>query len=173
LSSQGQSSFEKLFKELFKPLCGFAMKYVPDMDESKNIVHEVFISLWEKFDELPANSNYKSYLYTSVRNRCLNHLRDRRRTVPLDLMTDEAYEETTEMETGELETKIKEGLDLLPEKCREVFELNRVEGLKYLQIAEKLGISIKTVEAQMTKALSILRQHLGQFLTLIFFWWKG
>ncbi|MFZ5999236.1 MAG: RNA polymerase sigma-70 factor [Bacteroidota bacterium] len=170
--SLSQPSFEKLFKELFKPLCGFAMKYVSDLDESKNLVHEVFIALWEKQESLPPESNYKSYLYTSVRNRCLNYLRDRKKMVSMELLAEEAIEDDATMEAGELEKKIQEGISLLPEKCREVFELSRLEGLKYAQIAEKLGISVKTVEAQMSKALGILRAHLGEFLSLLFFWWR-
>jgi RNA polymerase sigma-70 factor, ECF subfamily len=123
-------------------------------------------------ESLPANSHHKSYLYTSVRNRCLNYLRDNKKIVRMDALTGEGFEENSELETGELEEKIKSGIESLPEKCREIFELNRMEGLKYAQIAEKLGISVKTVEAQMTKALSILRQHLGEFLSLLFFWWR-
>jgi RNA polymerase sigma-70 factor (ECF subfamily) len=78
-------------------------------------------------------------------------------------------EVNTTLETAELEQRIELAIQSLPEKCRMVFELNRMEGLKYAQIAEKMGISIKTVEAQMSKALSVLREHLGEFLMLIFF----
>jgi RNA polymerase sigma-70 factor (ECF subfamily) len=146
------------------------MKYVRDLDDSKNLVHEVFIIVWEKLDTLPADTNYRSYLFTAVRNRCLNHLRDKKKFVMLENVAEhEAMEENTSLEAAELEKEIEIGIESLPEKCRQVFELNRMEGLKYAQIADKLGISIKTVEAQMSKALSVLRTHLGEFLTLIFF----
>lgn len=164
------TSYEKLFRELFKPLCGFAMKYVGDLDEARNLVHEVFITVWEKFDSLPADTNYKSYLFTSVRNRCLNYLRDKKNHLSLEKMSEDNFSETnTQLETAELEKEIELAIHSLPDKCRQVFELNRMEGLKYAEIAEKLGISVKTVEAQMSKALSVLREHLREFLTLIFF----
>jgi RNA polymerase sigma-70 factor (ECF subfamily) len=146
------------------------MKYVNDADEAKNIVHEVFISAWEKFDSLAADSNYRSYLYTGVRNRCLNHIRDKKKHVKLDQVAEhDVALYATELENSELEQKIDMAIQSLPEKCRMVFELNRMEGLKYAQIAEKMQISVKTVEAQMSKALAVLRIHLAEFLSVIFF----
>ena len=146
------------------------MKYVPDGDEAKGIVHEVFVGFWEKFDLLPRDTNYRSYLYTAVRNRCLNHIRDKKKHVMLDAIGEhELATENTEAETEELSKAIDAGIESLPEKCREIFELNRIDGLKYAQIAEKLGISIKTVEGQMSKALSVLRDHLKEFLSILFF----
>ena len=147
------------------------MKYTRDLDEAKDIVHGVFILTWEKYDSLPSDTNYRSYLYTSVRNRCLNHLRDKRKNVSLDSAADFETSEIAGIETNELQLKIEQGINTLPEKCREVFELNRFEGLKYAQIADKLGISVKTVEGQMSKALSVLRVHLGDFLPFLIILW--
>jgi RNA polymerase sigma-70 factor, ECF subfamily len=167
-------SYEKLFRELFKPLCSFAMKYVGDLEEAKNLVHEVFITVWEKYDTLPSDTNYRSYLFTSVRNRSLNYLRDQKKHLTLEKVPDQSLAtEASMMETAELEKEIELAINLLPEKCRQVFELNRQEGLKYAEIAEKMGISVKTVEAQMSKALRVLREHLREFLTLIFFMFNG
>jgi RNA polymerase sigma-70 factor, ECF subfamily len=161
-------SFEHLFRELFKPLCGFAMKYVKDLDEARNLVHEVFITVWEKFDSLPSDTNYRSYLYTAVRNRCLNHLRDTKKHLSIEKAEHKMTEENSSMETAELEREIELAINSLPEKCRMVFEFSRMEGLKYGEIAEKMGISVKTVEAQMSKALTVLRAHLSEFMSLIF-----
>ena len=150
------------------------MKYIHDPDDAKTIVHEVFITVWEKFPTLPPDTNYRSYLYTSVRNRCLNYIRDRKKQVMLEAVPESAVATgAVGMEAAELEREIELGIASLPEKCREIFELNRIEGLKYAQIAEKLGISVKTVEAQMSKALSVMRDHLREFLSLIFLWlWR-
>ena len=145
------------------------MKYVADLDDARNLVHDVFITTWEKFDSLPSDTNYRSYLYTSVRNRCLNHLRDTKKHLTIEKMAEHNYaEEIRPMEAAELEKEIELGINSLPEKCRMVFEMSRLEGLKYSEIAEKMNISVKTVEAQMSKALSVLREHLKEFLSLIF-----
>lgn len=161
-------TFELLFRDLFKPLCGFAMKYVNDLDESRNLVHEVFITVWEKFDSLSSDTNYRSYLYTAVRNRCLNHLRDTKKHLSIEKAEFIRAEETRSIDTDELEREIELAINSLPEKCRMVFEFSRMEELKYGEIAEKMGISVKTVEAQMSKALTVLRSHLREFLSLIF-----
>lgn len=162
--------YEKIFRELFKPLCSFALKYIGDWDEARNLVHEVFISVWEKFDSLPPDTQYRSYLFTAVRNRCLNYLRDKKKLLSLEKVGDaDLSEVNTSLEAAELEQAIAQAINSLPEKCRQIFEMNRGEGLKYAEIAEKLGLSVKTVEAQMSKALSVLRERLGEFLTILFF----
>jgi RNA polymerase sigma-70 factor, ECF subfamily len=174
LEEKNLHSFESLFKSLFKPLCGFAVRYITDRDDARGIVHEAFVSLWEKFDQLPPNSNYRSYLYTTVRNKALNYIRDKKKHVILENVNErDVAQHENHMETMELEKKISLAMEALPEKCREVFELNRIEGLKYAEIASKMQISIKTVEAQMSKALSILRDHLAEFLTILFFLLEG
>jgi RNA polymerase sigma-70 factor, ECF subfamily len=170
LSPENLKKFERLFKELFSPLCGFSVKYIYDLDDAKNLVHEVFVSVWEKFESLPDDTNYKSYLYTAVRNKSLNFIRDTKKHIALDDMnSEEPMVENLVMETAELEKEIEIALQSLPEKCREVFEMNRQEGLKYAEIAQKLNISIKTVEAQMSKALAILREHLKEFIIILIF----
>ncbi len=158
-----------LFREHFTALCYFARKYVGDLDSCKEIVHGVFIKIWENRSQFDWDKPAKSYLFTSVYNRSMNFIRDNRKFVAHDLS--ELREEITDigafsdnMEVAELEGKIKSALQRLPEKCREVFELSRFEGKKYTEIAGQLNISLKTVETQMSKALKVLKDELKDYL---------
>ena len=169
-----KKEIEELFKSYFGPLCSFAQKYVKDHDSAKEIVHDVFINLWEKRDELHMKSSLKSYLFKSVHNRCLNYLRDQKKFDQNELSEENisaygsvAY--TDHLEEAELQQKINQALDFLPEKCREIFILSRFEELKYKEIAGRLNVSVKTVETQMSKALKILREKLTEYLKLIIF----
>ena len=144
------------------------MKYINDFEASKDVVHEVFAAFWQKFDKLPADTQYKSYLFTAVRNKSFNYLRDKKKHLNIvDAELQMAPESDDSLETQELAREIDYALNLLPERCREVFELSRFEDMKYAQIAEHLDISIKTVESQMSKALRLLREHLQDYLVLL------
>jgi len=159
---------EDLFRDHFEALCRLAIRYIHDFDASKDVVHEVFIAFWQKFDALPEDTQYKSYLFTAVRNKSLNYLRDKKKHLEISEAEASMTPETGDsMESKELAREIDYALNLLPDRCREVFELSRFEGMKYSQIAKHLNISIKTVEGQMSKALRLLREHLQDFLVLI------
>ena len=163
-------NFERLFRDFFPPLMAFARKILRDEDDAREVVHQVFINLWEKRNEVDLSTSLKSYLFTSVHNRSLNMIRDRKKfsseEVP-DVAGD--WDVSAQIESMELEGKIREAIDSLPEKCREIFELNRFEGMKYSEIAGQLNISVKTVENQISKALKILREQLGKYLTLLLY----
>jgi len=156
-----KDSFEKLFREYFPPLISFARKILVDEDDAREVVQNVFVSLWEKRKEIDLSTSLKSYLFTSVHNRSLNVIRDRKKFSSEEL-PDKAgdWDVSAQIESMELEEKINGALQALPEKCRKIFELNRFDGLKYSEIAAQLKISIKTVENQMSKALKILREKL-------------
>src|SRR5260221_1518484 len=105
-----------------------------------------------------------------MRSRCINCIRDKKIHLSFDQVPEsQLMEVEPSLESSELEREIEMATQSLPEKCRMVFELSRREGLKYAQIAEKMEISVKTVEAQMSKALGIMKKHLGEFLSLLFF----
>ncbi len=168
INNRKEEIVEVLFKEHFEPLCRLATKFIYDFEASKDIVHEVFVAFWQKFDALPTDTQYKSYLFTAVRNKSFNHLRDSKKHLNIvDAAEEKAPDDEQSMEVKELSAEIDFALNLLPEKCREVFELSRFENMKYAQIAEHLNISVKTVEGQMSKALRILREHLKEFMVLI------
>jgi len=173
-SSLDNTAFEELFKTLFPSLVIFARKYLPDLDTAKEIVHNVFLNLWEKRENIDINTSLKSYLFTSVYNRCLNYIRDQSKFSRVEHHLEKIEQEENltaynPLEEQELESKIVEALNNLPEKCREIFMLNRFEGKKYAEIAEKLDISVKTVETQMSKALKILREKLIDYITMVIF----
>jgi RNA polymerase sigma-19 factor, ECF subfamily len=163
-----QGSFEKLFREYFAPLISFAKKILVDEDDAREVVHQVFITIWEKRQEMDLSVSLKSYLFTSVHNRSLNVIRDRKKfsssEVP-DIASE--WDVSAVIESMELEEKIMEVIGSLPEKCREVFAMSRFEGLKYSEIAEKMNISVKTVENQMSKALKILREKLLKYMSIL------
>ena len=161
-------AFEELFKEYFASLMAFSRRILGDEDDAREVVHQVFISLWEKRAELDLSTSLKSYLFTSVNNRSLNVIRDRKK-FSLEEVPERAgeWDVSAQIESLELEEKIRSVIDSLPEKCREIFELNRFEGLKYAEIAMRLDISVKTVENQMSKALKILREQVTKYLKVI------
>jgi len=166
--------YEELFRTYFTSLCYFAWKYIPDKDAGKEIVHTVFVNIWEKKEEFDFDKPAKSYLFTAVYNRCMNYIRDRKKFVAhndpsITIERPDTILNSDHLEAAELESRIWKIINSLPEKCREIFILNRFEGKKYAEIAEKFNISVKTVETQMSKALKTLRDHLADYIHLILF----
>ena len=162
-----KQQYEQLFRVYFTPLTYFAQKYVSDLDTAKEVVHNVFIKVWEKREGFDFEQSAKSYLYTSVYNRSLNYLRDQKKFAPEEeaLHSDQGIN-NDHLEAAELEAKIWQVINDLPQKCRAIFIANRFDGRKYAEIAEEKGISVKTVETQMSKALKALRDHLKDYIHL-------
>ena len=164
-----KQSFETLFREYYPPLCAFAKKYVFDVDDVKDIVHQVFVNLWQRRDEIDSDTSLRSYLFTGVHNRCLNYIRDRKKIVQFDAPHDagelsDYLQSHDHLESEETVARINKALDELPEKSREIFMMSRFDNLKYREIAEKLNISVKTVETQMSRALKTLREKLSDLI---------
>ena len=143
-----------------------------DVETAREIVQEAFINLWEKRDSIDSSKPVKSYLASTVYNRSLNYIRDNKK-FDRDILSYEnlfpeaPYEQTDRLITAELDKKIKDAINELPEKCREVFVMSRFQNLKYQEIADKLQISVKTVEAQMSKALAFMREKLVDYITIL------
>ena len=142
-----------------------------DLDEAEDLVQQSFVKLWEQRATFQVQWSVKAYLYKMVHNRCLNRLRDAQTREKYKVYNAAQLEQGYENDPGaasELNERILQALDTLPTECRRIFELSRFEELKYREIADQLGISIKTVETQMGKALRLMRTELADYLiTLI------
>lgn len=170
------NTFEQLFRDEFKGLVLFSIQYVKNYEAAREIVQEAFIALWNQRDRIDPSRQVKSYLSTTVRNRSLNYLRDHKK-FDTRLLSQEnlyplaTYEQPDSLVEKELQDKIHQAISELPEKCREIFLLSREEHLKYQAIADRLQISVKTVETQMSKALQHLRTRLKEYLVILLLVW--
>jgi len=166
-----ESTFESVYKHFLRPLHVYAIAILKDEDRAEGMVQNVFLKLWDKKERLSFSGSLQAYLYGAVYHECLNYLRHEK--VKIKHQQHVVYtmgnnaEESGNMELLDLRGKLADALNELPEKCRTIFQLSRFEELKYQEIADRLQISIKTVEAQMGKALKILRIKLVDFLPLI------
>ena len=171
LLSGDEATFEGIYKHFIRPLHVYAISILRDEDTAKGMVQNVFMRLWERKERLHFSGSIKAYLYGAIYNECLNNLRHQKVKVNHQqhvlYMTKNKVDEGAGMELLDLKEKLQQALNDLPEKCRTVFQLSRFEELKYQEIADELGISIKTVENQMGKALKTLRLKLVDYLPLI------
>ena len=173
-----KGNFEKLYKLYYPKMFAFAQNYVPANEDAENIVQDVFLILWERKDEIEISFTLTTYLFTLVKNRCLNFLRHKlieeeynsqmKEELGFKLYALEAFDYSYQSEE-ELQEIIRRALDTLPERCREVFIKSRIEGLKYKEISDELGISVNTVENQMVTALKKLCVALKDYLPLLLF----
>ncbi len=167
LNNQDEKGIEVLFKKYYEPLCLSGYRYIRDKQTIEDLVQELFFDLWKKRAGINVKSSLGSYLRTAVRNRALNYIKAQRIDFAdedeIVSFTSEDTNSQEDLETIELETFINGVIDSLPEKCRMVFVLSRHEELSYKEIAEKLDISTKTVENQISKALKILREQLQRY----------
>ena len=167
-----EREFEAFFNLHYPVMVGFALNYIHDKDQAEELVQDVFTNMWVKADGLKINSSVKSFLFTATRNACLNFLKHKK----VELQYAGQYVHASShhenaVEYDELVGRLELAMNKIPEKCREIFELNRFEGKRYKEIAEELSLSLKTVENQMGKALKILREELGEYLPLIIWLW--
>lgn len=150
--------FEILFRKLYLPLGMYALRIVDDADVAEDMVQDAFLNTWERLEGGLEISNFKAFMYRSVRNECLSYLSSLKEKVGEEFIP-EAGEE--EIDTSFRDARIWKAIDELPEKCREIFLMSKRDGYSNEEIADELGISIKTVKNQMTKAFTRLREALG------------
>lgn len=176
IAAGDRTAFEALFRLHYRPLCAFAMGYLKDMDQAEDLVQDLFFRLWMDRERTEVTTSLKAYLFRAVRNRCLNALKTQGRMRSLNEEVDDgmAEDDRSEEEHSERAARVNAAIEALPEERRKVFKLSRNEGLKYQEIAARLGISVKTVENQMGKALKTLREELADLMpvTLLgWMWW--
>ena len=174
-----QQAFSQLFKLHYEGACRYVIRLVKDEDTTEEIVQSTFVNLWDKREMISSDITFKSYLFRSAYNTALNYLKHRKvMTTYVNKKQDnfgvskQSY--VSYQPDFEIQQRINDALDTLPPQCQKVFRMSREEGLKYHEIADELGISKKTVEVHMGKALKMLRVRLKDYLTifilLIIFW---
>lgn len=160
-------AYEKLFRTFYAPLCGYVNKMVNDKEIAEEIVQDLFYKLWKNRATIEIKTSLKSYLYKSVYNKALHYFDHEKvknkyaeyasHTLNYSITPDEA------METVEVYSLYKTTLNSLPTNTRKIFQMSRNYGLKYHEIADRLSISVKTVEANMGKALKAFRQSFANY----------
>lgn len=174
---QGQSeALDALFRRHYADCCRSAERILRDPTAAEDVVQELFFNLWKKRNALPIIDEPRAYLLRSARNRSLNWLRDRSKLPQTDGEMPEipsaANQPVSKLELRELQAQVDAAINALPERCRLVYVLCRIEEMPRGEVAQKLGISVKTVENQMTRAYRFLRQYLSVVLLLTLTIWS-
>lgn len=177
-----KSDFSKVYSIYFPKLVRFAREFVSSTEDAENIIQDIFIYLWERQELLNTLANLNAFLFTLVKNKCIDQLRQQKliehrkeelktvldKEIQLKIYALQQFDENA-LSNEDIENILNDAINSLPEKCREVFILSRMEGLKNREIAERLNISTKTVENQMTTAIRKLKVELKDYLPLFLF----
>jgi len=169
-----ETVFRTLFQNEYARLCRYALTYMQDEQLAEDVVQETFIRIWEVKKDLIASPNIRFYLITSVKNNCISVLR-KQKVQQVQYMADPPEPEPEpffhsgerEDEQNRQRKKIRDALNLLPPKCREIFLMVKLHGLSYKQTADILKLSVKTVENQMGKALRIFKEYSAILIIII------
>jgi len=176
-----QDDFEALFLNMYDTLYYLAISYVKVTEIAEDLVQDSFIQLWKNRENLEENTNTQNYLYTITKNNCLNHLKHlevknryiRNRSLAEVIFLQQSINSLPDSFTDLLEIKqdLYDAIEKLPEDIREIFKLSRFSDMSYAKIAEKKSISVKTVEAKMSRAIKTLRHLLKEYYPLILFFY--
>lgn len=173
LKRGNEKGLTTLFDLYYERLYLFAERYIYDATKAHDIVQDVFLKIWEKAGQLDLHGSVRNYLFTAVRNGCLNYLKSLQIEDRHHRKYAEAYVESCNIdmvEEEEILVKVRMVLDELPEKCREVCVLRFVEGYKYREIAEKLDLNENTVKAHLHRGMDKLRRVLSAYDLVTFLW---
>jgi RNA polymerase sigma-70 factor (ECF subfamily) len=167
LKQNDVKAFEAIFNAYYAPLCLFASQFLGDDEKAEEIVQDLFVNVWSKRHSLHIDRSLKNYLFHAVKNQCLNWIQHTKiRAKHAENVKENFMRQMNEsdyfLEVG-LSEKIAESIESLPEKRRQIFKLSREQGLKYQEIADMLGLSVKTVETHMGLALKQLREQLRDY----------
>lgn len=165
-----ESAFDFLFRRYYKILTVKALKFVHDQDLAQSLVQDCFVHFWEKREQLDSIEDLYTYLSFMVKNRCIDHLRKLKRSHQVQITNQiEILESETEdgIDANDLSSHLWCAIANLPERCRIAFEYSRIDGITYSQIALKMGISQKAVEALISRSLKILRVELIDFMCIL------
>lgn len=166
-------AFEITFLKYYEPMCLCVWKYVRSKELSKEIVQDVFADIWENRNNLDPEGHLRGLLFVAARNKALDYLKHQKvvqnyRQETRKIKQNQFYTNIypSDPVSASLVNEIGEAINALPPKARKVFLLNREEGLTYVEIADHLSISVKTVESQISRVLKLLRRHLSQYLPI-------
>jgi RNA polymerase sigma-70 factor, ECF subfamily len=162
-------ALNELFLTYYNRLCSFANTYLHHTGEAEEVVSDVFFTIWKNRHHLEIERSLRAYLYTAVKNGCITALRKQHPELESDhevvalLEIIDLSNPSAEIEYQELRQHLDKAVELLPQGCRQIFVMSRFDGLRYKEIASILGVSEKTVENQLVKALAVIRQSVKQF----------
>jgi RNA polymerase sigma-70 factor, ECF subfamily len=164
-----EDAFDTIFRTHYPPLVRFAESILGDRPSAEETAQDVMLELWRRRESLDVETSLQAYLFRAARNRALNSIRHdnvmRRKESAIAALTTPAQPSDRATLEREIDTAVRHAIETLPPRCREVFRLSREAGLTYAEIAGTLDISVKTVEAQMGKALRVLRDHLAPWIS--------
>lgn len=178
LKSGNEKAFEYFFNKYYSHILGFCIQFIYDKPQSSGITQDAFLNLWLNKGKIEKVSGVESFLYTYAKSKCLNAIRhnqvkeryksktlnEKERELDFDILNSINFDT---LALSELEDLISKSIENLPEKTKVIFLKKRFENKKNQDIANELNVTIKTVEAHMTKALKILRQNLSDYLPLV------
>lgn len=172
LRNKDKAVFDFVFGYYYSGLCSYTRRWVNDRDVAEDLVQDFFVRLWMDSSKIEITSSLKSYFFTSLKNRAINHLKHNKVKSELSTKVTNAYGEeynNWELTEPELSELIEKGMQKLPPRCREIFFMSRFEGKDNSKIAQTFGISKRTVELQISNALKTLRTVLKDYLPCFFF----